>query len=152
MSRPTAGPSAKPPVDGVPRDGPRCVIVDDNDRFVDLVTELLVREGFEVVGRADQSGEAMRVIGETRPDLALIDLYLGDENGIELVAEIVRLGLATRTCLLLISTCAASDLHELCELSLAHGYLAKTDLCGRALRELLLDWTESPRDTGGGEH
>lgn len=133
----------------MPGAGLRCVIVDDNERFIDLAAELLTREGFEVVGRAGRRGDALRQIIETRPDLALIDLFLGDESGVELVTEIVRLGLAARTCLLLISSCEPSDLHEIFELSVAHGYLSKLDLSGELIRELL---NQACPVTGEGEH
>lgn len=118
-------------------DRPRFVIVDDNARFVELAAELLTRDGFEVVGHAGQSGEALRVITETRPDLVLIDLFLGEESGLELVTEIARLGLATRTCLLLVSSYATSDLREMFAVSAAHGYLSKLELSGQLIRELL---------------
>lgn len=133
----------------MPGVGVRCVIVDDNERFIDLAAELLTREGFEVVGRAGRRGDALRQIVETRPDIALIDLFLGDESGVELVTEIVRLGLAARTCLLLISSCEPTDLHEIFELSVAHGYLSKLDLSGEVIRELL---NRTCPVTGDGEH
>lgn len=115
----------------------RCVIVDDNERFVDVAADLLVRDGFAVVGRAHHSGEALQVIVETRPDLVLIDLYLGEDSGVELVTEIVDLGLAAQTFLLLVSSCAAADLHEIFAASAAHAYLSKADLSGGAIRGLL---------------
>lgn len=133
----------------MPGVGLRCVIVDDNERFVDLAAELLTREGFEVVGRAGRRGDALRQIIETRPDIALIDLFLGDESGVELVTEIVRLGLAARTRLLLISSCEPTDLHEIFELSVAHGYLSKLDLSGELIRELL---NQTRPATDDGEH
>jgi CheY-like chemotaxis protein len=149
-ARPPKHLSAPEPDSGpAPGDGLRCVIIDDNERFVELAAELLVREGFEVVGRAGHSVDALRVIIETRPDIALIDLFLGDENGVELVTEIARLGLATRTRLLLISTCAPSDLREMFAMSAAHGYLSKLELSGELIRELL---SKGPSPNGDGEH
>lgn len=139
-------PSPVPMAGSTPADRPRCVIVDDNERFAELAAELLGRAGFEVVGQAGQSGDALRVIIETRPDLVLIDLFLGDESGVELVTEITRLGLAARTCLLLISSCEPSDLHAIFELSVAHGYLSKLDLSGELIRELLNEATPANGD------
>lgn len=130
----------------------RCVIVDDNDGFIDLATRLLAGDGCEVVGRARGSLEALGVIAETHPHVVLVDVRLGDESGVELITEIVRLGLADGIALFLISSCARVDLHEIFTLSLAHGYLPKLELSGHALRGLLNGNGSSTAGTGDGEH
>ncbi|MET7283388.1 response regulator [Kribbella sp. NPDC005582] len=50
--------------------------------FVDRV------DGFEVVGTANSGEQALTAIRELRPDLVLLDLYLPDTFGIDLIAQL----------------------------------------------------------------
>jgi DNA-binding NarL/FixJ family response regulator len=127
------------------------VIVDDNERFADVTADLLAKDGFAVVGRAHHSGEALQVIVETHPDLVLIDLYLGNDSGVELIRQIIHRGLAAQTFLLRVSSCAAADLHNVFEASDAHACLTKTDLSGGAIRALLDGARRMTRAHGNGD-
>lgn len=113
------------------------MIVDDSDGFVDLVSRLLVADGFDVVGAAPDGERGLRLISDLCPDVAFVDLYLGRDNGLELIAELVRSGLADEMFVILISSCAAEDLHELFECSVADGYLPKMELTAEAIRDIL---------------
>lgn len=59
-----------------------CLIVDDSDDFLASAMRLFSLQGLEVVGVASSGDEAFR-LGH-RPDVALVDVKLGDEDGIEL--------------------------------------------------------------------
>ena len=115
----------------------RSVIVDDSGGFIDRVSPLLAPDGFEMVGTARNHERGLRLVSDLRPDLAFIDLDLGSDSGLELVADIAAFGLAERVFLILISAYAAEDLHELFDCSDADGYLSKLDMCGDAVREVL---------------
>jgi two-component system, NarL family, nitrate/nitrite response regulator NarL len=130
----------------------RSVIVDDCARFVEVVSRLLVADGFEVVGAAGDRTQAHRLVADVRPDVALIDLNLGDDNGIELIADIVRTGLAVQTFLILTSTCAIDDLREIFELSVADGFLPKMELSGGAVLDILYGNGNGPRNGNGNGH
>lgn len=72
----------------------RVVIVDNYPvvrRGMAAVLEQL--ETFEVVGEASDGKEAMMKIADTQPDLAIIDLSLGMESGLDLIAKIKQHGL-----------------------------------------------------------
>jgi DNA-binding NarL/FixJ family response regulator len=55
----------------------RCLLVDDNPLFLDAASELLGREGIDVVGAASTTAEAIRLVMELRPDVTLVDIDLG---------------------------------------------------------------------------
>jgi two-component system nitrate/nitrite response regulator NarL len=122
-------------VDGTERI--RSVIIDDSARFVEVISRLLVADGFDVVGAASDQVQARRLVVDVRPDVALVDLNLGDDNGIDLIANIARAGLAARTFMILISTCAPDELREVFEASVADGYLPKAELSGSAILDIL---------------
>jgi two-component system, NarL family, nitrate/nitrite response regulator NarL len=102
----------------------RCVIIDDNDRFVILASRVLGRDGLSVVGTASDGSEALRLIADVRPDVALVDLRLGSESGIDVISNIVRADLADPPAMILISNLAEDELRRLFEPSAADAYLA----------------------------
>ena len=114
----------------------RCLIVDDNDLFLDAATELLAREGLEVVGTATTSADAIRRADELRPDVTLVDIDLGYEDGFEL-AEALSDDVAADSSVILVSTHSEEEFGELIAASPALGFIAKTQISARAIRELL---------------
>ncbi len=113
----------------------RCVIVDDNALFLEGAVDLLTREGVDVVGVASRSTEAIRLVTELRPDVTLVDVDLGDEDGIELAQRLHALPRPLKV--ILVSTHAEEDLAQLIEGSPALGFIAKTRLSAQAIRDTL---------------
>lgn len=68
----------------------RIVIVDDHPLFRKGLAELIhsERNHFAVCGEAGNAAEAMEVIRELNPELAIVDLSLPGANGIELIKNI----------------------------------------------------------------
>jgi len=60
------------------------LIVDDSLEIRDLVTRLLNREGFEVVGGAATSQEALSLGEQHQPDFVLLDFLMPQMNGAQL--------------------------------------------------------------------
>ncbi|MDJ0623215.1 MAG: response regulator transcription factor [Desulfocapsaceae bacterium] len=66
----------------------RILIVDDHPILRMGMRELLNQEeGFEVCGLAESISSARKAIAENSPDLAIIDISLGGDNGLDLVKE-----------------------------------------------------------------
>jgi two-component system nitrate/nitrite response regulator NarL len=113
----------------------RCMIVDDQQSFLDAARSVLEAGGLDVVGAATTAAEALRLSGDLAPDVALVDIDLAEESGLDLAAELsIR---SPRLCVVLISAHGEEDFEELIEASPAIGFLPKTSLSGRALRELV---------------
>jgi len=104
--------------------------------FLDAATELLAREGLEVVGTATTSADAIRRAEELRPDVTLVDIDLGYEDGFEL-AEALSDDVAADSSVILVSTHSEEEFGELIAASPALGFIAKTQISARAIRELL---------------
>lgn len=64
----------------------RIVIIDDHEIFIQGLSFLIGRENdFEVVGTALNFFDADKLVKKLQPDLAIIDLNLGDKDGLELI-------------------------------------------------------------------
>jgi DNA-binding NarL/FixJ family response regulator len=113
----------------------RCVIVDDNPRFLDAARGLLEREGIAVVGTARSGADAADLVEGSRPDVVLVDIDLGGESGFDLVTQLQRLNPSPRV--ILISTHAEQDYADLIDASPAIGFVAKTRLSAVAIGNLL---------------
>ena len=122
----------------------RCLIVDDNDGFGDAARSLLEREEIEVVGVAANSAEAHALVAERQPEVVLIDIALGAESGFDLARALARDGGPT---LIIISTLPEVDFVDLVAASPAVGFIAKSELSARAVRDLVAqnDARGSPR-------
>jgi DNA-binding NarL/FixJ family response regulator len=115
----------------------RCMIVDDSTEFLDAASSLLEREGLAIVGHASTTAEAVRRTAELRPDLALVDIELGRENGFELARLLAQEELPR--VIIMISTHAADDFSELLEAGPAVGFVPKSELSREAIRTVLAE-------------
>jgi len=114
----------------------KCVIVDDSSLFLEGAVDLLTREGLDVVGVASDSAEAIRLVTELRPDVTLVDIDLGDEDGFELAQQLSDISAASSK-VILVSTYAEEDLAHLIERSPALGFIAKARLSAQAILDAL---------------
>ncbi len=113
----------------------RCLIVDDSEAFLASASRLLSAQGVEVVGRASSGAGAVRLAQELEPDVALVDVQLGDEDGLEVAR---RLAATTpSTCVVLISSHSKEELAELIAETPATGFLPKSALGADAIAKLL---------------
>ncbi|MCH7229661.1 response regulator [Glycomyces sp. L485] len=65
------------------------LVVDDDFRVAAIHRGFVKRTpGFQVVGTAANGEEALRAAAELRPDLVLLDLYLPDAFGLDLVTKL----------------------------------------------------------------
>lgn len=84
--------------------GIRVVLADDHAVVRDGVRLLLELEGFEVVGQAADGLEAVRLVRETNPEIAVLDRAMPLLNGVDAAREIRLACPATRLILLTMDT------------------------------------------------
>ena len=113
----------------------RCLIVDDNAAFVDSARRLLASEGVDVVGTASTSAEAIARAAEIEPDVMLVDVELGGENGFELAGRLAELPVAMPV--IMISTYPAEDVDDLLASSSVSGFIPKSSLSAEAVKAIL---------------
>jgi CheY-like chemotaxis protein len=115
----------------------RLLIVDDNAHFLEAASGLLEREGMQVVGVASTSREALRRAEDLRPDVALVDVDLGEESGFDLASLLTAATSGDHSRVILISAYSEQDLGDLIVGSPAVGFLPKSRLSAEAIFELL---------------
>ena len=117
----------------------RCLIVDDNQSFLEAARTLLVQEGLSVVGVATTSRVALQLTETLGPDVVLVDLDLGEESGFELARRLVDDGLRSGPTVILISTHEEDEFGNLIASSPAAGFIPKLELSARAVRAIAGD-------------
>jgi DNA-binding NarL/FixJ family response regulator len=115
----------------------RSLIVDDNAHFLASARDVLEREGIAVVGVASSGAEAARLVDELRPDVTLVDIELGEESGFDVARRLAEAGAPQQATVVLISTYPETDFADLIATSPAAGFIAKSELSGRAIEALL---------------
>ncbi|MFJ8229707.1 response regulator transcription factor [Streptomyces sp. NPDC094448] len=111
----------------------RCLIVDDSPAFLAAAARLLRHQGITVVCLATTCAEALREAQVVQADVALVDIDLGGESGLELAERLYRRSVPA----ILISTHSEQDYRDLISTSPAIGFLPKACLSGPAVRRLL---------------
>jgi DNA-binding NarL/FixJ family response regulator len=115
----------------------RCLIVDDNRPYLEAARVLLEREGLTVAGVATTSRDAFRQVKTLRPNVVLVDISLGEENGFDLARRLVEDGLGPKATVVMISTRAEEDVADLLAESPAAGFLPKAELSAAAIRRIV---------------
>jgi two-component system nitrate/nitrite response regulator NarL len=115
----------------------RCLIVDDNEGFLAAARALLERQGLTIAGLASTGAEALRQARTSRPDVILVDIWLGDENGLDLARRLVEDDPGDGAAVVLISTRAEEDVADLIDVSPAAGFIAKSDLSAGAIARIV---------------
>jgi len=124
----------------------RCLLVDDNDAFLETARALLERQGVQVAGVASNIAGALRQARALRPDVVLVDIGLGEESGFELArllaadgqdGQRAQGGHGVRADVILISAQAERDYADLIAESPAAGFLHKPELSAQRISQIL---------------
>ena len=77
------------------------LIIDDHPLFSRGLSQLIeTQEAYKVTGMAKNHDEAMKMVNELSPDLAIVDLNLGQEDGLELIKDILSVKPETKVLVL----------------------------------------------------
>ena len=100
-------------------------LVDDNDRFRELVADILNgMSGIQCVRHFSSPTALLSTLAsKTGPDVILLDVQMGNENGLDAVRPIKSLARSTRV--LMFTTCFDSELRERALSDGASDYLIK---------------------------
>lgn len=68
----------------------RILIVDDAAFMRMMIKDILTKNGFEVVGEAENGAKAIEKYSELKPDLVIMDITMPEVDGIQAVKEIKK--------------------------------------------------------------
>jgi DNA-binding NarL/FixJ family response regulator len=111
------------------------LIVDDHDGFRDAAKALLEADGFHVVGEAADGRQALAKAERLQPDVVLLDVQLPDLDGFAVADRLAADACAAAV--VLISSHDAATFGPRLTRAPARGFLAKRELTGAALAELV---------------
>ena len=113
----------------------RVLIVDDHQGFRRCARALLTEAGFDVVGEAENGGDAVSLAGEVEPELVLLDVQLPDFDGFEVASRLIARNAGLK--IVLVSSRDRTVYGSLIEKSGAIGFISKGDLSRDVIEELL---------------
>ena len=71
-------------------DGCPLLLIDDDPEFCEILTRTLIRQGFDV-SSAKNITDATALAEEKIPDYAIVDLCIGPESGLTMVARLAKI-------------------------------------------------------------
>ena len=88
-------------------------IADDNQRTVEMMTELLEQESdIEVIASADNGEDALRIIKERQPDVVLLDIIMPKLDGIGVLEHLRNENLSKRPIIIMVSAMGQENVCE----------------------------------------
>ena len=111
------------------------LIVDDHPGFRASARRMLEASGYAVVGEAADGEAGIAAAGALAPDLVLLDVQLPDLDGFEVATRLRALDRAPEV--VLTSSRDRADFGDAVRESPARGFIAKAELSGQALAELV---------------
>lgn len=128
---------------------PRILLVDDHAAVRQGLAQVLTEEGVGECQEVSSRAEALETAAREPPDVALVDLSLGDDHALQLVAELCALNIPVLVC----STHDEPGYVRRALAAGARGYITKREAphdLARAVRDLLEGWMLiSPRAAEG---
>lgn len=115
----------------------RCLIVDDDERFLAAAQGYLTNGGVDVVGTATNQADALRQADSLQPDVVLVDITLGGESGFVLALRLVESLPELDGRVMLISTHDEDEFADLIAESPVVGFIPKIGLSVRTIYDLL---------------
>jgi len=112
---------------------PKVLLADDDRTMVSLLETLLGMEGFQVVVLAGGSGDVLKAVCEEMPDIVLMDIFLRNMNGIDLVRKMRQMPDLTGMKVIMTS---GMELREECLEAGANDFLLKPYMPEELIRKL----------------
>lgn len=111
----------------------KILVAEDDYTMVSLLKTLLGMEGYDVVTTLDKKNNFLDVVRQEKPDAILLDVYLGDQNGLDLIRA-MRADPQLKD--IRVIMCSGINLEAECRSSGADDFLLKPYVVDDLLRKL----------------
>lgn len=101
----------------------KVLIADDVAFFRSALRDILIDEGFDVIGEAANGAEAVEKAAKFRPDIVILDVVMPMKNGLEAAREIKQLDMPLK--IVMCSSLGYESIVESAMLSGASAYIIK---------------------------
>jgi len=81
---------------GVDLLGKRIMLVDDSNFARNMLKDILTKQGYDVVGEAQNGREAVELYDQIKPDLVTMDIAMPELDGINALNKILEINPAAR--------------------------------------------------------
>jgi CheY-like chemotaxis protein len=112
---------------------PKILLAEDDRTIISLLKTLLGMEGFQVLVSAGKGNDLIETVSREMPAIVLMDIFLGEENGIDLVRKLRRVPDLAGTKVIMTS---GMDLQEECLAAGANDFLLKPYMPEELVRKL----------------
>lgn len=113
---------------------PKILLAEDDRTIISLLKTLLGMEGFQVVVLAGKGSDLIEAVRREMPAIVLMDIFLGEENGIDLVRKLRRMPDLAGTKVVMTS---GMDLQKECLAAGANDFLLKPYMPEELVRKLI---------------
>jgi two-component system response regulator (stage 0 sporulation protein A) len=103
----------------------KIALIDDNRELTFILREYLTEMGFDVVGIGGDGYEALKLIEDTQPDIALLDLMMPKMDGVEVLRRVGSMDLTKRPRFIVISAVENDSLSRRAAGFQADAYMTK---------------------------
>lgn len=119
----------------MPSSAKKVLLVEDHPMFREHLGSLIKRElGLSICGEADNIQDAMRLIQETQPDVAIVDITLHGSSGLELLKDLKAQNISVN---ILVLSMHDEDLYaERALRAGARGYISKNEASKEVVKAL----------------
>jgi len=112
---------------------PKILLAENDKTIISLLKTFLGMEGFQVVVAAGKGGDLIEAMCREMPAIILMDIFLGEENGIDLVRKLRRVPDLAGMKVIMTS---GMDLQEECLAAGANDFLLKPYMPEELVRKL----------------
>jgi DNA-binding NarL/FixJ family response regulator len=110
------------------------VAIIDHHRMVAESFARILGERCDIAGVAHNRGEALQLASDKSPRIILLDISLGQDNGLALILELKRR--APTTVIIVVTNVATTEFQEAARYMGANGFISKTDSTEELLRTI----------------
>ncbi|MFZ3229221.1 MAG: response regulator [Pseudobdellovibrio sp.] len=102
------------------------LLCDDSNMILTLLDKRLRDAGFNIVGKAKDGDECIKLYNEIKPDLLLLDITMPNKDGRECLSDLIKSSPLAK--IIMISALADQAIHDECINLGAKAFISKSNL------------------------